>query len=64
MFSNQCKAHLNEVGETGLQHMGKALTIAVKLQLLVPVLIIHAVAPRFFTKTASNTMRKILNDRE
>ena len=64
MFSKQCKAHLNEVGETGLQHMGKALTIAVKLQLLVPVLIIHAVAPRFFTKTASNTMRKILNDRE
>jgi hypothetical protein len=64
MFSKQCKAHLNEVGETGLQHMGKALKIAVKLQLLVPVLIIHAVAPRFFTKTASNTMRKILNDRE
>jgi hypothetical protein len=64
MFSKQCKAHLDEVGETGLQHMGKALKIAVKLQLLVPVLIIHAVAPRFFTKTASNTMRKILNDRE
>ena len=64
MFSKQCKAHLNEVGETGLQHMGKALKIAVKLQLLVPVLIIHAVAPRFFTKTASNMMRKILNDRE
>jgi hypothetical protein len=64
MFSKQCKAHLDEVGETGLQHMGKALKIAVKLQLLVPVLIIHAVAPRFFTKTASDTMRKILNDRE
>ena len=63
MFSKQCKAHLDEVGETGLQHMGKALKIAVKLQLLVPVLIIHAVAPRFFTKTASDTMRKILNDR-
>lgn len=64
MFSKQCKAHLDEVGETGLQHMGKALKIAVKLQILVPVLIIHAVAPRFFTKTASNTMRKILHDRE
>jgi len=64
MFSKQCKAHLDEVGENGLQHMGKALMIAVKLQLLVPVLIVHAIVPRFFTKTASNTMRKILNDRE
>ena len=63
MFSKQCKAHLAEVNETGIQHMGKALMIAIKLQLLVPVLIIHAIAPRFFTKTASNTMRKILNDR-
>ena len=64
MFSKQCKAHLDEVGETGLQHMGKALKIAVKLQLLVPVVIIHSIAPRFFTKTATNTMRNILNDRK
>ena len=63
MLSKQCKAHLEEVGETGLQHMGKALMVALKLQLLVPVVIIHSIAPRFFTKTASNTMRKILNDR-
>ena len=64
MLSKQCKAHLEEVGETGLQHMGKALIVALKLQLLVPVVIIHSVAPRFFTKTATNTMRNILNDRE
>ena len=64
MLSKQCKAHLEEVGETGLQHMGKALMVALKLQLLVPVVIIHSVAPRFFTKTATNTMRNILNDRE
>ena len=64
MLSKQCKAHLEEVGETGLQHMGKALLVAFKLQLLVPVVIIHSVAPRFFTKTATNTMRNILNDRE
>ena len=64
MLSKQCKAHLEEVGETGLQHMGKALIVAIKLQLLVPVVIIHSVAPRFFTKTATNTMRNILNDRE
>jgi len=44
--------------------MGKALMVALKLQLLVPVVIIHSVAPRFFTKTATNTMRNILNDRK
>ena len=64
MLSKQCKAHLEEVGETGLQHMGKALMVALKLQLLVPVIIIHSIAPRFFTKTATNTMRNILNDRK
>jgi len=63
MFSKQCKVHLAEVNETGLQHMGKALLIALKLQLLVPAVIIHSVAPRFFTKTATNAMRKMLNER-
>ena len=63
MFSKQCKAHLEDVGETGLQHMIVALTTAIKLQLLVPALLIHAVAPRFFTNTASNVMRNILESR-
>ena len=63
MLSKQCKLHLKEAGETPLQHMGKALLIALKLQLLVPAVIVHSIAPRFFTKTASNTMRNILNDR-
>ena len=63
MLSKQCKLHLKEVGETPLQHMKQALVTALKLQLLVPALIIHSVAPRFFTKTASNTMRSILEKR-
>lgn len=63
MFSKKCKLHLEEVGETGLEHMSNSLKTAVKLQLLVPALLIHSVAPRFFTKTASNTMKKILKDR-
>ena len=41
MLSKQCKLHLEEVGETGFQHMKQALKTAVKLQLLVPALIIH-----------------------
>ena len=64
MLSKQCKAHLEDVGETGCQHMIAALTTALKLQLLVPALLIHAVAPRFFTNTASNVMRNILESRE
>tara|TARA_B100001057_G_scaffold327231_1_gene327523 strand:- start:454 stop:654 length:201 start_codon:yes stop_codon:yes gene_type:complete len=64
MLSKQCKLHLEEVGETPLQHMKTALKTAVKLQLLVPALIIHSVAPRCFTKTATNVMREILDGRQ
>ena len=64
MFSKECRKHLREVEETGLEHMLSALTVATKLQLLVPALIIHSIAPRFFTRTASNTLRSILNNRE
>ena len=63
MFSKKCKQHLADVNETGLQHMISALRVAVKLQLLVPALIIHSVAPRFFTKTASETIKTILENR-
>ena len=63
MLSKQCKLHLESVGETGLQHMLTALKTAVKLQLLVPALIIHSVAPRFFTHTASNVLKNILESR-
>ena len=63
MFSKECREHLREVEETGLEHMISALKVAIKLQLLVPALIIHGIAPRFFTRTASDTMRRILNSR-
>ena len=63
MFSKECRRHLNEVEETGLEHMLSAMKVAIKLQLLVPALIIHSIAPRFFTRTASETMRNILNSR-
>lgn len=43
--------------------MAVALKTAVKLQLLVPALIIHSVAPRCFTNTATTVMKDILKDR-
>ena len=63
MFIKECREHLNDVQETGLEHMLSALKVAIKLQLLVPALIIHSIAPRFFTRTASDTMRNISNNR-
>ena len=63
MFSKKCRKHLNEVGETGLEHMVSALKVAIKLQLLVPALIIHSIVPRFFTQTASVAMRNMSHDR-
>ena len=63
MFSKQCKLHLEEKGETGLQHMRAALKTAVKLQLLVPALVVHSIAPRFFTDTATRVVKDILDHR-
>ena len=64
MFSKQCKLHLEKQGETGLQHMAHALKSAIKLQLLVPALVVHSVAPRFFTDTATRVMKEMLDDRK
>ena len=63
MFSKQCKLHLEKQGETGLQHMMAAINTAIKLQLLVPALLIHSVAPRFFTNTGTRVMKDILKER-
>lgn len=43
--------------------MKQALILAGKLQLLVPALLIHSVAPRFFKNTATDAMKGILKDR-
>ena len=43
--------------------MAVALKTAVKLQLLVPALIIHSIAPRCFSNTATNVMKDILKHR-
>jgi hypothetical protein len=64
MFSNKCKQHLEEVEENGFTHMCNALKVAIRLQLLVPSLIIHSLAPRFFTQTTTNVMNDILNTRK
>ena len=63
MISKEFRKHLHEVEETGLEHILSAMKVAIKPQLLVPALIIHRIATRFFTRTASETMGNILNSR-
>ena len=63
MLSKQCKLHLESVNQKPLEHMATALKTAVKLQLLVPALIIHSIAPRCFSNTATKVMKDILKER-
>lgn len=63
MLSKECKLHLQNVNQKPLEHMVGALKTAVKLQMLVPALIIHSVAPRFFTNTTTNVIKDILKER-
>lgn len=63
MFSRKCKEHLEEANESGCEHLSHAVSIAMTLQLLVPIIIIHGLMPRFFTKTATDAMKKIVEDR-
>jgi hypothetical protein len=63
MFSKKCRQHLNDVNETALQHMWSAVKVAIKLQALVFVCLVHSIVPCLFTTTATNTMRKIIDGR-
>lgn len=63
MFSKQCKSHLKDVDENGIEHMRHAIIVAFKLQLLVPALLIHAIIPSMFTTTGSDVMKDILKNR-
>ena len=44
--------------------MFHALWVAVKLQALIPLIVIHAFIPRLFTRTGTNVMSNIIKDRE
>ena len=61
MFSKQCKAHLDEVGLGPIPHLLRAWKIGFGFLFLFPVMIIHGLAPRFFTTTATNYMAKLMD---
>ena len=64
MFSKKCKLHLEDVEQDAFTHMYRAIRVAIRLQLLVSVLIVHSVVPRLFTDTATDVMNDILNIRK
>jgi len=63
MISKQCRAHLEEVNETAFAHMLQSFKTALLLLVCIPMLIIHGVAPRFFTHTTTNILKGILGAR-
>ena len=61
MLSKQCKAHLEEVGLGPIPHLIRAWKIGFTFLLLFAVMIIHGLAPRFFTTTATDYMSKLMD---
>tara|TARA_B100001287_G_scaffold72181_1_gene59725 strand:- start:2531 stop:2761 length:231 start_codon:yes stop_codon:yes gene_type:complete len=61
MFSKKCKAHLEEVDLGPIPHLIRAWKIGFTFLLLFPVMIIHGLAPGWFTTTATDYMSKLMN---
>jgi len=62
MFSTQCKLHLSKVKMTRWEHFRHAINISWRLQKASIAVLIHALAPRFFETTASDTCKKIIEE--
>ena len=58
-MNNPFTRHPNSVGETYLEHMNKAVDTAIKIQLVIFILLTHAVFPFIFEHTASDKLYKI-----
>jgi uncharacterized metal-binding protein len=64
MFSKECKLHLKEAKMTRWQHFKHAVGIAFQLKLAAGAVLVHSVAPRYFTTYASDTCRKITGQQD
>ena len=60
MLSKQCKLQLQQENKTPAQHFKDAVQTAVIMQVLVPAVLLHSVAPRCFAKTGEEIISKIL----
>ncbi len=63
MLSKQCKLHLEEVGETGLQQFKHACWVSWQLEKAAYACFIHAFAPRWFKTYATDKCNEVLVSR-
>mgnify|MGYP003656246024 FL=1 len=62
MFSKKCKLHLEEADMTRWQHFKHAMGIAWRLKKAALAVFLHAFAPRYFKKYASETCKDIAKE--
>lgn len=60
MLSKQCKLQLQQENKTPAQHFKDAVQTAAIMQIMVPAVLLHSVAPRCFAKTSEEIISKIL----
>ena len=58
-MNNPFTKHPHSVGETYLEHMGVALNTGIKIQLVVLIIVIHAIFPFLFEHTGGDKLNKI-----
>ena len=63
MFSKQCKAHLEDVGETRWQHFKHAMWVSWQLKKAADAAALHAIAPRWFKTYATDKCKEVLESR-
>ena len=62
MFSDKCKLHLEEAKMTRWQHFKHAMGIAWRLTKATVAVFLHAFAPRYFKRYASETCKEIAKE--
>jgi hypothetical protein len=62
MFSEKCKLHLDEADMTRWQHFKHAMGIAWRLKKAALAVFLHAFAPRYSKKYASDTCKDIVKE--
>ena len=58
---NDSKKHLDDAGESYIQHLMFALNISIKLLIAGTQCFLHALVPSIFKKSGSNAIRALYN---
>ena len=61
-MNNPFTRHPHSIGETYLEHMRIAFNTAIKIQLVVLIILIHAIFPFLFEQTGGDEIEEINNE--